>query len=60
MTSTEQRSTSVLPTPRTGSADDAPDAAARELGQVGRRTRPRQYYWDVTTAAWRTRSTPAG
>jgi hypothetical protein len=57
MTSIEQRTAPVLPTPRAGSPDDDLAVGPSEPRRPARRTRPRQFYWDVTTASWHTRGT---
>lgn len=58
MTSTEQRATTVLPTPRSGDdvlALEAHVPAPSDAGRTAPRARPRHHYWDVAAAAWRTR-----
>jgi hypothetical protein len=55
MTSIQHRTAPVLPTPRAGSPDDDLAVGPPEPRRPARRTRPRQFYWDVITASWRTR-----
>ncbi len=60
MTSTEQRTTTVLPTPRSGAADDRPALRDPERSRRTPRRRPPSQYWDVTTASWRPGDRSAG
>ena len=62
MTTTEQRTATVLPMPRSGAADDlaalrtsGPAPSTPAAGRGAPRARPRHFYWDVAAAAWRTR-----
>ncbi|SOC49903.1 hypothetical protein SAMN05660748_2637 [Blastococcus aggregatus] len=60
MTTTEQRTATILPTPRPGAADDlvtlgTTTPAPATPGRAAPRARPPRYYWDVAAAAWRTR-----
>ena len=55
MTTTEQRTAAAVPAPRTGAPDDRPAARTHDPDRSRDlpRRRPRDQYWDVADARWR-------